>query len=107
MPSRNQLQRIADFFQRPVAVPVDMTKEAEVYERFHHKKPDAIVRASHPEIPQSLVALGALESVIYRKFSNGQTYIHDLKKGILAADSNGKLYIIGDKARITKRGIVG
>lgn len=102
-----KLQKIADMLQCPVAVITDLGKEAEIYEKFHHKKPDAIVRASHPEIPESLIALGALESVIYRKFSNGQTYIHDLKKGTLAADRNGKLYIIGDKARITKRGIVG
>jgi hypothetical protein len=53
----------------------------------------------------SLVALGRLESVIYRK--HGQSYIHDLKQGTLAADRKGKLYIIGDKARITKRGIIG
>jgi len=104
-PSSDQLQHIADMLQCPVAVVKEMDKELEIYERFHHKKPDAVVRASHPEIPKSLVALGRLESVIYRK--HGQAYIHDLKQGTLAADRKGKLYIIGDRARITKRGIVG
>jgi hypothetical protein len=104
-PTRDQLQDIADMFQCPVAVVKDMEKELEMYERFHHKKPNAVVRASHPKIPRSLVALGRLESVIYRK--HGQAYIHDLKQGTLAADRTGKLYIIGDRARITKRGIVG
>ncbi|MCX9009951.1 MAG: hypothetical protein OIN66_02405 [Candidatus Methanoperedens sp.] len=106
-PTKSQLQSIADLFQRPVAIPVDMKKEAEMYERFHHKSPGNIVKVSHPQIPKSLVALGKLESVIYRKISDGQSYIHDLDHGILAADRKGKLYIIGDKAKITERGIVG
>lgn len=96
---------IADIFQCPVAVFKDIDSEIRMYERFHHKKPDVILRASHPDIPDSLVALGKLESVIYKK--NGQSYIHDLDRGILAADRKGKLYIIGDRARITERGIVG
>lgn len=98
-------QNIADTFQCPVAVPLNLKKETVMYERFHHKKPDRIIRVSHPEIPQSLVALGKLESVIYKK--DGMSYIHDLKKGILAADRKGKLFIIGDKAKITERGILG
>lgn len=106
-PTKKNVQRIADFFQCPVVIPVDLKKEAEVYETFHHQKPDSIVKASHPKIPRSLVALGKLESVIYRKISDDQSYIHDLKHGILAADRKGKLYIIGDKAKITERGIVG
>lgn len=106
-PTKNQLQNIADFFQRPVIIPVDLKKEAEVYETFHHQKPDSIVKASHPAIPKSLIALGKLESVVYKKYSDDQSYIHDLKHGILAADRKGKLYIIGDKAKITERGIVG
>jgi hypothetical protein len=104
-PTRDQLQDIADMLQCPVALVKEMDKELEMYERFHHKKPDAVLKAAHPEIPKSLVALGRLESVIYRK--HGQAYIHDLKQGTLAADRNGKLYIIGDRARITKRGIIG
>ena len=51
-------------------------KELEMYEWFHHKKPDAVVKALYPEIPKSLMALG-------------------------------KLYIIEDQARITKREIMG
>jgi len=104
-PSKKQMQQIADALQCPVAAVKEMDKEIEMYERFHKKKPDAVLKASHPEIPESLVALGRLESVIYRK--NGQSYIHDLKHGILAADRKGKLYIIGDRAKITRRGIVG
>ncbi len=100
-------QHVADIFHCPVAVPLNLKKEAAMYEQFHHKKPVSIVRASHPEIPQSLVALGKLESVIYKKFSDGMSYIHDLKRGTLAADRRGKLYIIGDKAKITERGILG
>lgn len=98
-------QHLADISRRPVAVPVNLKKETAMYERFHHKKPDAVIKASHPAVPRSLVALGRLESVIYTK--DGQAYIHDLKKGILAADRKGKLYIVGDKAKITERGIVG
>ncbi len=104
---KKNVQRIADFFQRPVVIPVDLKKEEEVYETFHHQKPDSIVKASHPAIPKSLIALGKLESVIYKKYSDDQSYIHDLDHGILAADRKGKLYIIGDKAKITERGIVG
>lgn len=106
-PAKKHVQKIADFFQRPVVIPVDLKKEGEMYERFHHQKPDSIVKASHPAIPKSLIALGKLESVIYKKYSDDQSYIHDLKHGILAADRKGKLYIIGDKAKITERGIVG
>jgi hypothetical protein len=104
-PSKDQLQSIADLFQWPIAIVKEIDKEIEMYERFHKKTPDAILKASHPGIPKSLIALGRLESVIYRK--NGQSYIHDLKQGTLAADRKGKLYILNDKARITKRGIVG
>lgn len=104
-PSKKELQHIADALQCPVAAVKDLDKEIKMYERFHHRKPDAVLRASHPEIPKSLVALGRLESVIYRK--NGQAYIHDLRQGVLAADRKGKLYIVGDKAKITERGIVG
>ncbi len=108
MPSPKKFaQHVADMLRCPVAVPLNLKKEAAMYKRFHHKKPDSIVRVSHPEIPQSLIALGKLESVIYKKYSDGQSYIHDLKHGILAADTKGKLYIIGDKAKITERGIVG
>ncbi len=104
-PTAKEAQAMADALQCPVAVVKELDKEIEMYERFHHKKPDAVLKASHPEIPGSLVALGRLESVIYRK--NGQSYIHDLDHGVLAADRKGKLYIIGDKAKITERGIVG
>jgi len=86
-PSSDQPQQLADMLQCPVAVVKEMDKELEMYERFHYKKPDAVVKASHPEIPKSLVALGRLESVIYRK--HGQAYIHDLKQGTLAADRKG------------------
>lgn len=106
-PGKKSVQRIADFFQLPVVIPVDLTKEAKVYETFHHKKPDSILKATHPPIPKSLIALGKLESVVYKKYSDDQSYIHDLDHGILAADRKGKLYIIGDKAKITERGIVG
>lgn len=106
-PTKSQLQSIADFFQHPVVIPMDLKKEAEVYETFHHQKPDNIISAKHPAIPRSLIALGKLESVVYKKYSDDQSYIHDLKHGILAADRKGKLYIIGDKAKITERGIVG
>lgn len=103
--SKKSAQHVADMLQCPVAVPLNLKKEAAMYKRFHHKKPDSIVRVSHPEIPKSLIALGKLESVIYKK--DGMSYIHDLKKGILAADRKGKLFIIGDKAKITSRGILG
>lgn len=98
-------QHVAEISGHPVAVPLDLEKEAEMYRRFHHRKPDAVIKTSHPAVPRALVVLGRLESVIYRK--DGQAYIHDLKHGVLAADRKGKLYIIGDKAKITKRGIEG
>jgi len=47
--------------------------DLEIYERFHHKKPDAVVRSLHQDIPNSLVALSRLESVIYQK--HGQAYM--------------------------------
>ncbi len=106
-PTKEQIQRVADFYDCPVAIPKDLRKELEMYETFHHQKPDKIVKAHHPETPGSLIALGKLESVIYKKYSDGNSYIHDLKHGILAADRKGKLFIIGDKAKITERGIVG
>lgn len=106
-PAKKNVQKIADFFQHPVAIPVDLKREGEMYELFHHQKPDSIVSAKHPAIPKSLIALGKLESVVYKKYSDDQSYIHDMKHGILAADHRGKLYIVGDKAKITSRGIVG
>lgn len=102
-----EIQAIADAFQRPVAVVKNTSREMKMYRRFHNKEPDTVLKVSHPAIPASLVSLGRLESVIYRKHSDNVLYIHDLKHGILAADRKGKLYIIGDRARITKRGIVG
>lgn len=106
-PTREELQEIADALQVPVGIQKDLSKEMEMYKRFHNRKPTEIVRVEHPATPKSLIALGKLESIIYRKCTDNQAYIHDLKHGILAADRKGKLWIIGDKARITKRGIVG
>jgi len=54
--------------------------DLEMYERFHHKKPEAVVRSLHLDIPKSLVALGRLESVIYRK--HGQAYMSSLVKNL-------------------------
>lgn len=106
-PTREELQEIADALQVPVGIQKDLSKEMEIYKRFHHRKPDEIIKVNHPGTPKSLVALGKLKSVIYHKCTDGQDYIHDLKHGLLCSDKTGKLWIIGDKAKITKRGIVG
>ncbi|SNQ60407.1 hypothetical protein [Candidatus Methanoperedens nitratireducens] len=106
-PTREELQAVADAIGVPVGIEKDLSKEMEMYKRFHHRKPTEIIRVEHPSIPKSLVALGKLESIIYRKCSDNQAYIHDLKHGLLCSDKKGKLWIVGDKARITRRGIVG
>ncbi len=106
-PTPEDLQEIADALGVPVGIQKDLNKEMEMYKRFHRRKPTEIVKVEHPGTPKSLVALGKLESVIYRKCSDNQAYIHDLKHGLLCSDKTGKLWIVGDRAKITKRGIVG
>lgn len=106
-PTPEELQAIADTLGVPVGIQKDITKEIDMYKRFHRRKPDEIIKVNHPGTPKSLVALGKLKSVIYHKCTDGEDYIHDLKHGLLCSDKTGKLWIIGDKARITKRGIVG
>ena len=106
-PTPEELQTIADTLGVPVGIQKDISKEMDMYKRFHLRKPDEIIKVKHPGTPKSLVALGKLKSVIYHKCTDGQDYIHDLKHGLLCSDKTGKLWIIGDKARITKRGIVG
>ncbi len=89
-----------------IVEPADLRKEIQMYERFHGVAPEVLVRTKHPETPEVAVVLGKLKSVVYEK--GGENYIHDLGKGtLLAADENGKLLIVNDKAKITKRGIVG
>ncbi len=106
-PTKEELQEMADALGVPIGIEKDLGKEMEMYKRFHHRKPTEIVKIEHPATPKSLIALGKLESVIYRKCSDNQAYIHDLKHGLLCSDKKGKLYIVGDRAKITKRGIVG
>lgn len=78
--------------------------ETSMFKRFHGREPERFIKATHPDIPKSAICIGKLKSVIYSK--DDEDFIHDLKGAILAADKNGKLLILNDKSRITKRGIV-
>jgi len=59
-----------------------------------------------------LVEIGNLEAVVYRspKSGNEEKYLHffDSPNPVLATDSKGKrLFIVGGKAQVDERGIVG
>lgn len=104
-PTRHNPQDIADTLGVPVASSHNLSREHKMFRRFHDREPERFIKATHPDIPESAICLGKLKSIIYSK--DGEDFIHDLKGALLAADKNGKLLIIGDKAKITKRGIVG
>ncbi len=108
-----ETERTANFLRVRLVEPMifdkrSFRKEHDMYKRFHGKSPKVLMKAKHPKTPDVAIVLGRLDSIIYEKCSDGEKYIHKLGKNtLLVADKNGKLLIVNDSARITKRGIVG
>jgi len=86
----------------------------DLFDEFHEFEPDSTIvfKVNSLKIPGVLVKLGDLHEVTYKsnKFDRrSRLYAHKFgrSKPILAADKDGRLFIIGGGYKITNRGIEG
>lgn len=85
-----------------------------LYEAFHRFAPDNVVRRRcEREMPKLLVQLGELRALVYRsdrgRRGRPRTFIHffDAPPQLTCGVDGRRLYIIGGRYRITRRGIEG
>lgn len=90
-------------------------KALEKYEEINWgQKPDKVVQVpgKRKKMPKVLVEIGDLEAVVYRSAKSGkhERYLHffDNPSPMLTTTTDGQeLFIVGGKAFVDKRGIVG
>jgi hypothetical protein len=95
------------------AVTSHLGRARECFREFHARAPSAIVRACvRRDVPGVLVQLGTLRGLIYsadRGDGGRRSYIHFMESApMLACDPDGRrLFIVGGRYRVTRRGIEG
>lgn len=98
--------------RRNPAHPDDVSRAADLYERFSGHDPEAIGRVKVPPLPKVAAVIGECDGVLYTTVRDGRTerYIHKFAKRdkplLCVAPDGRQILLVGGAYRFTEAGIV-
>jgi hypothetical protein len=98
--------------RRAYKAPADVSRAADLYERFSGHDPEIVGKVKIPSLPRTAVAIGEVDGIMYSTIRDGklEKYIHKFAKAdrpLFAVSPDGKqILFVGGRYRFTEVGIV-
>lgn len=96
----------------PLSKNTQKRRAGNLYRDFSGHEPDEVLEIAKPEIPDAVLIVGKLDSVIYTTMRDGvpEKYIHHFRRSsqpyLCSSPDGDALFIIGGNYEFTERGIV-